>query len=435
VSRETILSCARGAHVVLRKCNSALVHPTLGVLILPSVISFSRMLSRLAIGLDKKPELIAHLVRGSSSDDGAKETLPERAANIVRQAFVTCLNDRASGVKDGKPEGKKIGIYKAANLVLKILFQCRKTRNAEQIFVNIDNQSPPLAIYPRAERVTYLYYLGRYLFSVNHFYRAKQALQEAHSNCRNSCLQQKRLILVYLIASNIILGRFPSTSLYQRPEAVGLADIFHPICKSMASGDLVTFRNLLSYEAPYASWLLKFRILLPLRTRGEVLVWRSLIRKTFLINGSHGDTTSKRAPTVALQDVLILYRALEHRVDNRSASNYIDADLDGVTDDNATPRESDMLQMESIFSSLVEQGLLNGYISHRQLRFAIQGAKQKGGPLTAGFPAPYKVISSNCDDHVPGWKQQAARAGAGQSRFGPGMVVNLSGARPAGSGG
>jgi len=433
VSFEIITNCDICAYVVLRKCNSALVHPILGVLILPTVISFSRMLSRLAIGLDKQPELIAHLNRGSTDEGEAMETLPERAANIVRQAFVTCLNDRASGVKDGKPEGKKIGIYKAANLCLKILFQCRKTRNAEQLFVNIDNQSPPLATYPKAERVTYLYYLGRYLFSVNHFYRAKQALQEAHSNCRNSCLQQKRLILVHLIASNIILGRFPAASLYQRPEAVGLADIFHPICKSIASGDLVSFRHLLSYDAPYTSWFLRFRILLPLRTRGEVLVWRSLIRKTFLINGSHGDTTSKKAPTVALQDVLLLYRTLEQRLDTQRHKSYVDPDLDGIDEDSGRSLEPDMLQIESIFSSLVEQGLLNGYISHRQLRFAIQGAKQRGGPLIAGFPVPYKVISSNCDEHVPGWKQQAARTG--QSRFGPGMVVNLSGARPAGSGG
>jgi len=164
-----------------------------------------------------------------------------------------------------------------------------------------------------------------------------------------------------------------------------------------------------------------------------VLVWRSLIRKTFLINGSHGDTTSKKAPTVALQDVLLLYRTLEQRLDTQRHKSYVDPDLDGIDEDSGRSLEPDMLQIESIFSSLVEQGLLNGYISHRQLRFAIQGAKQRGGPLIAGFPVPYKVISSNCDEHVPGWKQQAARTG--QSRFGPGMVVNLSGARPAGSGG
>jgi len=112
-----------------RKCNSALAHPTNGVIILPTVISYARMFARLAIGLDKRPELIAHLVRKASfEDDGARETLPERAANILRQAFVTCLNDRtptASGTRGGKPDGKKSGIYKIANLCLKILFQVR----------------------------------------------------------------------------------------------------------------------------------------------------------------------------------------------------------------------------------------------------------------------------------------------------------------------
>jgi hypothetical protein len=418
---------------IARKCNSALVHPTLGVLILPTLITFSKMLSRLAIGLDKKPELIAHLVKGSSDEGGAKETLPERAANIVRQAFVTCLNDRSSGVKDGKPEGKKEGIYKTANLCLKILFQCRKTRNAEQIFVNIDNQSPPLAVYPRAERVTYLYYLGRYLFSVNHFQRAQKALQEAYSNCHRQALHQKRLILIYLISSNIILGRFPSQHLYQKPEAHGLMEKFHPICAAIAKGDLVTFRQLSDYNGVDAGWYLHFRILLPLRDRGEVLVWRSLIRKTFLISGSLGDTTTRVAPTLSLQNVMILLQALDSRT--KENEGYVDPDFEGLSDTTTTSIAPDMLEVESIFSSLIEQGLLNGYISHKQLRFAIQGAKREGGAMVAGFPNVWKTITEKSRERsVPGWKVQSASGGIGGG-FSPGMVVNLSGARPAGSGG
>lgn len=94
------------------------------------------MLARLAIGLDKKPELIAHLTTQSTDEGGSAETLPERAANIIRQAFVTCLNDRtaaSSGIINGVPDGKRIGIYKIANVCLKVLFSCRKTRNAEQV--------------------------------------------------------------------------------------------------------------------------------------------------------------------------------------------------------------------------------------------------------------------------------------------------------------
>ena len=97
------------------------------------------MLARLAIGLDKKPELIAHLRTTSAEDSESSETLPERAANTIRVAFVDCLTDRAGvnslGPRRGGPEGKKVGIYKLANLCLKVLFSCRKTRNAEQASV------------------------------------------------------------------------------------------------------------------------------------------------------------------------------------------------------------------------------------------------------------------------------------------------------------
>jgi hypothetical protein len=33
------------------------------------------------------------------------------------------------------------------------------------MFASISAQSPPLAHFPASQRVTYLYYLGRYLFS------------------------------------------------------------------------------------------------------------------------------------------------------------------------------------------------------------------------------------------------------------------------------
>ncbi|KAI7461230.1 hypothetical protein KC351_g16920, partial [Hortaea werneckii] len=244
--------------------NSALGHSTLGHLILPVVIANAKLVCRLAIGLDKQPELIAN-IRSSQQgggDEGARETLPERAANTLRQAFVTCLNDRVSSVQDGRPQGKKKGIYLIANLCLKILFQCRKTRNATQIFENIYNLSPPLTIYPKSQRVTYLYYLGRYLWQNNHFYRAQLALQYAYdeSPARPECTRQRRHILVYLLASNIILGRFPSEPLFTRPEAQGLAALFLPLCHSIRAGDLAAFHHHLSFDSPHAPWFLHFRI-------------------------------------------------------------------------------------------------------------------------------------------------------------------------------
>lgn len=405
------------------------------------------MLSKLAIGLDHQPELIAHLVK--RSEEGSSETLPERAANIIRQAFVTCLNDKSSNPIPGqRPEGKQGGVYKLANMCLKILFSCQKTSNAEQIFVNIYNQSPPLALYPKSEQVTYLYYLGRFDFSNSHFYQSHSVLNQAYLLCHAPHIKQRRQILVHLMASNIILGLFPSTALLNRPEAKGMAAIFNPVCHAIAKGDLATFRRLLDFDSEIATWLLHFRILLQIRNRCEVQVWRSLARKTFLLKGNDpGD--GKKAPTLDLQDFLTVLQLMERQAKTIPGTDelrtYVDPDFDGVEDEDAhhsQPLIPTMLEVESIFSSLIQQGLLGGFISHKQLRFAIQGAKTRG-TLAAGFPPVWNVISSRDpedNDEIPGWKREpkgpakAKSNGSTRPAYGPGQVVNLSRARPVGSG-
>lgn len=427
-----------------RKANSALTHPSLGLVILPTVVSYSRMLSRLAIGLDKQPHLIAHLVQRPAGEEGStRETLPERAANILRQAFVTCLNDRSgtssSGTsRDGKPEGKKRGIYTIANLCLKILFSCRKIRGASQIFENIYNQSPPLDAYPRSERVTYLYYLGRFLWSNGHFLRARRALEAAYNLCHAKGMKQRRLILVFLIATNLVSARFPTASLLSRPEAHGMREVFEPLCRAIIKGDICTFRRLLTPGSSGYEWFAFFGIDLPLRNRCEVLVWRSLVRRAFLIHGDQGDPDARKAPTLDLNDLVTLWQWQERThlttLAGTGLDTYVDPEFEGIDgmgpsdeDDHTLP---DMTSVVSIMSSLIHQELLNGYLSFKQQKFAIQGARQKGA-LAAGFPLMSKAIEAKSDSEVPGWKL----VGSGpfqRPQFGAGSVVNLSGAKPVG---
>ena len=416
---------------------------------LPVVVSCAKLVCRLAIGLDKQPELITHLksnqAGGSAGEDdgGPRETLPERAANILRQAFVTCLNDRTSGLnRDGKPEGKKRGIYTIANLCLKILFQCRKTRNASQIFENIYNLSPPLAAYPKRERVTYLYYLGRFCFQNNHFYRAQLALQHAYDESPASpeCVRQRRLILIFLITSNIILGRFPSATLLQRPEAEGLAERFGPIIQAICTGDLNTFRQHLDIErSPHADWFLHFRILLQLRNRAEVLVWRTLIRRTWILKGTRTDPNSRVGPLINISDLVAVFTVVEKQWQAyKGANSYTDPDFEGVDFDDEEEENAllpSTTTVESKLSSLIDQGLIRGFISHRQLKFVISGYKSTGGDaLAAGFPSPWEVIKRKTNDEVPGWKVEKAGQVGMAGGVGPGMVVNLSNLRPVGLG-
>lgn len=92
----------------------------------------------------------------------------------------------------------------------------------------------------------------------------------------------------------------------------------------------------------------------------------------------------------------------------------------------------DITDVEAIVASLVTQDLLHGFVSHSLKRFAILGAKQKGGALAAGFPAPWGVMKTRAGGErvdVPGWV-----SGSGRPQVRMGGVVNLSGiARPVGS--
>lgn len=423
-----------------------------GIIVLPTTIQLSAALAKLAMTLDKRPDLTRRL-RLTSDGGEARKTLVEGTAESIQRAFTMCLTERSAnrnGVKDGKPEGKKIGIYSFSNLVLKLLFQCRKTRLANQLFTNISQHSPPLALYPASQRVTFLYYLGRFQFSNNHFFQAQQCLQEAYNQCHAKCISQRRLILIYLISANLILGRFSSKVFLSRPESVGVVEKFVPITKAIRKGDLAAFKHALGLAGGNERWFFKKGLLLPLLHRAELLVWRSMARRVFLITYQlPSDPNSRKAPTLDLQHLVV-------------AAQYCQKILEGWVRSKPTPgalfvqsvpelipppsgpkvlaanegtvfgnREPDLLEVEAIVASLVQQGLLHGFVSHNLSRYAILGAKQRGGALKAGFPEPWGIIKARAESggtEVPGWVREERKRAVGG-------VVNLSGiARPVGSG-
>jgi tetratricopeptide (TPR) repeat protein len=458
VNIDDLLETYNQLSELVQKSNVALAHQTFGIVIFPTVIAYSKMLTRLAIGLERRPDLMAQvsITIEQPSEDGERITLPERAANMIRNAFVVCLNDRSggpTGIQDGQPAGKKVGIYKFANLCLKILFECKKIRNAEQIINNIHKSSPRLSAYPRAERVTYLYYLGRFHFSMGHFWRAIHCLQAAYDECPRyaQCQKQRRLILTYLVTANIILGRFPSAYIYNKPEAYGFQERFMPICAAIAKGDLTSFRRLTDFKHEHANWFIKRRIFFQLRERCEVLVWRSLARKTFILGPDQKfDKDSRRAPTLNLEELVHAFVYLEKRAMNPlkqtdggpgnrhtnwlfmsdtppASTMYEDPEFEDAGDSGYDEPDPlllpDLPEIESIVASLVEQGLLNGFISHRSKRFAIQGARTRDAK-EAGFPNVWDVVKGRMDEmDIPGWKKNDAPLRS------LGGVVRLSGVK------
>lgn len=382
------------------------------------------------------------------------------------------------------PEGKRKGIYLMANLCLNLLFKCGKLRNAEQMFTSIATKSPPLSLFPASQRVTYLYYLARYLFANNLFWSAKNAFEAAYQQCHPQAISQRRQLLVYLITTNLILGRFPSQALLQRPEATDLAPRFLPLCHIIKTGNIALFRRYLADGSESGEWFAKKGVLLQLRNRCEVLVWRSLTRRVFIVEGFHGVEGAQKGPPpfLHLWKVEVAARMLEKQqrqqegrqdFENVGKKNLIfDAptDIDFARQVTADPQEeadefSDYFhpefhftetgemstgapedhnagtstsmsveqvlkvsfaqqradedsdqneddpdfaphttEMESIISSLLTQDLLRGYLTHKNSRFAIPGAKIRGA-LATGWPSVWSVVSAKeaSNYHVPGW--------------------------------
>ena len=456
---------------------------------IPIVLSFSRTLASIASYLDRNPTILkqqnANLPDTDSSGGGGKVSFIEDTANVLRDAFIKCLAGSSGIQRTTNPtanDDKRVGIYLTANATLKLLFQARKLRNAQQMFLSIDAQSPPLSFYPAAQRVTYLYYLGRYHFANNHFHRSAIVLQSAYNSCHAQATTHRRQILTYLIASNICLGKFPSEKFLIRPDARSLGEHFLPLLRLIQSGDVGGFESFLSLSSPTATWFLQRRILLQLRNRCEVLVWRSLIRKCFVIAGYHGEGT--RMPFLRLNVVrdaarFSINRARSLSQNTNAASEedeYIDPEFRdikaaelatgfSIVNGSYTSTEEEqqdlfpppsalpldqqpptLFQIESIFLSLIHQGFLRGFINRSAAgpRFAIPKSRVGGGPVLTGFADIYHVINSRDEDEgtVPGWVRigdgglggggHGGGMGAGTGGSMAGRVVNLKGARAVG---
>ncbi len=256
----------------------------------------------------------------------------------------------------------------------------------------------------------------------------------------------------------MILGRFASRSLMSRPEAADLGR-FLSISDAIKKGDMIAFKQALGPESGNDKWLFHHEVLLPILTRCEVLVWRSLARRVFLLSYQFPtDPHSRKAPTLSLEALVAAAQYCQKILEGwkrptspleqsgRSHINSIFLKASNLEPPEGGPkklrpnygvihgnRKPDLLEIEAIVASLVQQGLLHGFISHNQVKYAILGAKLRGGPLSAGFPNVWEVLKARAeregrDRDVPGWVQIERTGGMGG-------VVNLSGiARPVGSG-
>ncbi|KAL2200676.1 hypothetical protein P885DRAFT_28311 [Corynascus similis CBS 632.67] len=451
---------------LLNSCANALANPTYGTMLIQTSMSISESLSKLVMGLTRQPHLLAQIQGETTGEEsGERKSIVELAADIIQKIFTSCLTDRSS-TRWSEPKGKKVAVYQFANLTLKLLFACNKSRLAVQMFTNISTSAPALSLYPASQRVTFLYYLGRFHFDHGHYWRAEMCLAEAYRQCLPQFQKHRRQILAYWIPANLLLGRFPSWDLLRRPEAAGFADIFVPICASIRSGNFVLFHQALNLNR---DWLWGKGFYLTFLYRLKPLVWRSFTRKVFILTWEKtADKAGNRAPLLSFEDLVTaavyVQKLLEGYVPAksraaaaraRSAANVNTLLVKAVTNsaagdeaDMATgsllvppqggprrlmPSEGlifgnkrpDLESIESVVAGLVYSGLLNGFIARQQKRFAVEGAKKKGGnAVAAGWPNPYESILERFQE---AWQETLDACDAGEAVDPPGALDDVPG--------
>lgn len=416
----------------------------MGVTLLQTCLSLSESMSRLVIGLTSQPELMAK-IRDGSADNDPDKSLVELTAETIQKIFTSCLGDRTSG-RFAPPKGKKTHVYIFANLTLRLLFavchispylakepaanttQCGKSRFAVQMFTNLSASGPALSLYPASQRVTFLYNLGRFYFDFDHFYRAHMCLEEAYRQCPPTFQKHRRQILTFWIPSNLLLGRFPSIALLQRPEAAGFYDIFVPICAAVRAGNFLAFQAAMAHNR---DWLWAKGLYVTLFTRLKQLVWRSFTRRIFLLTWQQDQTGGgemvNKAAVLSLEHVVTAAQYVQKllegyvaqrppaprappshvsRIYLRAVSNSTSGaepqqllaparprrlmPMEGLVFGNKRP---ELETVEPIVANLVYAGFLNGFIARQSGRFAVEGAKKAGGnAVRAGWPPAWQCV-------------------------------------------
>ena len=305
---------------------------------------------------------------------------------------------------------------------------------------NIISASIPtfIHLYPKSEWCTYTYYHGLHYFYKDQFTNAFNALLSAYELTRPHDIQQRRMIARHMITAALILGKFPSERLLARPECVGLDRMFYPICHAVRSGDFRGFRCALGDEGPETwrrDWWMKTQLYLTLKNRCQILLWRGLVRKTFLITRPDPKIEGTKPPIVQLNDVLTLGRFLHgpaRKINplflGQGSDSGQDSDDEGYDETSYFGLEMEMVDVECAVISLLDQGFVKGYI-----------ARQSSGPLVVlgkSEPFPqvaelYRRLASRerlMDEDGMDSDYEAVNPGGGK-------VVRLTGVKPIGFGG
>ncbi|KAJ1652179.1 hypothetical protein IWQ61_007423 [Dispira simplex] len=282
-----------------------------------------------------------------ASVNPTKHTCVNHAAQLVARLFNMALNDRAP-----LPESRAVTLFHLVCLNLRIYFWLRTTRLCHSMLSHVSRSGLELTLFPKSEQVTYRYFAGRSFLFQHRIHDAERELARALAECtlRPSAFRNRRTIFFHLVIARVILGKAPHPMLLKK---YGYQELFGPLIAAVRQGWIRQFEQhceqIQDALLPTASYLL-------LRERCQVLLYRNLFRRVFLITRP---PVSQKVSFVKLEDML-------HAA--RLSTQDTDLDLD---------------DMECLLASMISQGYVRGNINLQRKLVVLS----KRDP----FPSPYTL--------------------------------------------
>lgn len=262
---------------------------------LPDTVWFVSVIKRVACKL----VLLAIRIDRLSFSSAYVKTI-DAAGRLSKTAGIAA-NDRTPAQAT---ETKRAAVLALANLSFRAYFKLNNTRLCEIVLGSVQNallmnrrndtaDKSGEERYSVAERVTYRYYLGQIRLIQHRVHVGAQHLRWAFDHCTNAHVHNKRKILVPLVASYLILGRYATPALLTR---YCLREQYEALLHFHRQGNGAGVMHELEM---HREWFRKRGLYMLLREKVQLGVWRNLFRRCLLLT-LKASSTSTAPPTLQL---------------------------------------------------------------------------------------------------------------------------------------
>ncbi|KAG2225053.1 hypothetical protein INT45_003253, partial [Circinella minor] len=263
---------------------------------------------------------------GGTGEETTQRKKLEEAANVMSKSFTLCITDRNLG-----HSSKKFGTYRMVGLLFRTYFQLKQQNLCKNILRAVRAADlPEIDEFPKCDRVTFRYYLGRLYFLQEEYSKAEHELDLAFRECSNTSRKNKELILQTLLPIRLMRGVMPSNALLQRFPKIN--NIYSKIVIAIKTGNI----NVFIQQLQHVDHILFRQGTYLAVEKAQNIAMRQLFRKVYIQGGCN-----PRIPITVFQAAL-----------------------------KVSGMDVDLAETEWMLANMIYKGYMKAYLSHEKM-FAV----------------------------------------------------------------